>query len=1046
MKKPSLFTKIAVGAVALGVGVSVIPGAIATNEYVANGLTTETAAASCWEIKQNDPESKSGAYWLWTDEMDAPAQFYCDQETNGGGWVMIGRGREGWTEDYAGKGDPRQLATNPDGTDAFSPVQLPSSTVDALLGDTKVQDLEDGVRFYRAGNATGTTWQNMYAKRTKTEDWSWTLSAYHPWENIRYDNDPALGADRSYATSVNRISNDNDYYYSNNFYGRSNQSWKIGFAYGRLVQGTDTATSYLWSPRGVGYAIPFTQVFVRPKLTQADLNLADIADSGTAAATERALPASFSSRVTWRTSPNSGTGSTSELNTRVQAINQLGDTVFTGGDFAYVEHATTGEKVQQKFIAGYNVNTGELVRTFTPQLNGQVKAISPLPNGKLAVGGEFTRVNGQPSNGFVILDPVTGATDTSLGWDVVNRNASGVSFVKSIDVQGNYVYIGGNFTHVKGATSDTYAYSKNIARFRLNDNSVDWSWRPTTNGTVNGVSASDDGVAIGGYFSTLNDQRAWKLAYINTTDGKAAQNWEWTLSLRATNPNHRDGFQFDVQDAGSTIWTAGAEHLLAQYEKSNLANRPTTYITKSGGDFQDLSMNNGVLYAACHCGDWIYTGATTHDNPWNAPTYSGVNTIRLISAFDAQTGEILPQFNPSLQGQRGHGIWASFTDSTGTLWVGGDITRSLGYNGVQQTVGFARYAPADSTAPATASNLAVTTDGTTDTLTWTGVSERGVTYQILRDNRVVASTSDTSYKLPTTEDARYFVRVADAAGNVSASTPVAVADKPAPSPEPTIDPTTEAPVEPTAEPTTEAPAEPTAEPTADPTTEAPTEPVAEPTTEAPAEPENPNVKPIEEITEEPAPPVVEENPAPAEPVAPVEPVKPADQKVVASGDNWDVAFVLTNEYDKTWRNTNYAYNTARQWYVGPTSIGWGEFSLATRLQFGYYEQPMSMFLRKEMQLTPQANQELVLTTYADDGLAIYVNGREVNRTNLMANAAPNTPARKAVPYSLAKATPITVVVPASQLNQGKNVIAVEVHSYRRSESATFDMEAILRTK
>lgn len=1025
MKKPSLFTKIAVGAVALGVGVSVVPGAIATNEYVANGLTTETAAASCWEIKQNDPESKSGAYWLWTDEMDAPAQFYCDQETNGGGWVMIGRGREGWSEDYAGKGDPRELATNPDGTDAFSPVQLPSSTVDALLGDTKVQDLEDGVRFYRAGNAAGTAWQNMYAKRTKTENWSWTLSAYHPWESIRYDNDPSLGANRSVATSVNRISNDNDYYYSNNFYGRSNQSWKIGFAFGRNVQGTDTAASYLWGPRGTGYGIPFTQVFVRPKLTQADLNLTDIADSGTAAATERALPASFSSRVSWRTSADSGTGSTSELNTRVQAINQLGDTVYTGGDFAFVENATTGEKVQQKFIAGYNVNTGELVRSFAPQLNGQVKAISPLPNGKLAVGGEFTRVNGQPSNGFVILDPVTGATDTSLGWDVVNRNASGTSFVKAIDVQGNYVYIGGNFTHVKGTTSDTYAYSKNIARFRLNDNSVDWSWRPVTNGTVNGVSASDEGVAIAGYFSTLNDQRAWKLAYINTTDGKAAQNWEWTLSHRATNPNPRDGFQFDVQDAGSTIWTAGAEHLVAQYDKSNLSNRLTTAITKSGGDFQDLSLDsNNVLYAACHCGDWIYYGATTHDNPWNAPTYSGVNTIRLISAFDAQTGEILPQFNPKLQGQRGHGIWASFTDSTGTLWVGGDITRSLGYNGVQQTIGFARYAPADSTAPATASNLSVTTDGTTDTLSWTGVSERGVTYQILRDNRVIASTADTSYKLPTTEDARYFVRVSDAAGNVSASTPVAVAAKPQPTPEPTVEPTTEAPAEPTVEPTTETP--------------------AEPTTEAPVQPDNPNVKPIEEITEEPVPPVVEENPAPAEPVAPVEPVKPADQQVVASGDTWDVAFWLTNQYDTTWRNTDYSYDTARQWYVAPTSIGWGQASLATRLQFPFYYQPMSMFLRKELELSPQDHQQLVLTTYADDGMAIYVNGQEVSRSNLMAGAAANTPAQRSIAYSLAKASPITVVVPASQLNQGKNVIAVEVHSNRRYGSATFDMEAVIR--
>ncbi|WP_237224141.1 fibrinogen-like YCDxxxxGGGW domain-containing protein [Rothia nasisuis] len=1023
MKKPSLITKIAVGAVALGVGVSTLPGATANAAYVANGLSSETAAASCWEIKQNDPESKSGAYWLWTDEMDAPAQFYCDQETNGGGWVMIGRGREGWSEDYAGKGNPRDLATNPDGTDAFSPVQLPSTTVDALLGSTKVKDLEDGVRFNRAGNAEGTAWQNMYAQRSKIEDWSWTLSAYHPWENVRYDNDPTLGADRTTALSVNRVSNDNDYYYANNFYGRSNQQWKIGFAYGRMLQGTTSADSYLWSPSSTGYAIPFTQVFVRPKLTQADLNLTDIADSGTAESTKPALPSSRSSRVSWRTSAESGTGSTSELNTRVQAIDQLGDTVYTGGDFAFVENAATGEKVQQKFIAGYDVNTGELVRTFTPQLNGQVKAIAPLPNGKLAVGGEFTEVNGQPSKGFVILDPVTGATDTSLGWDVVNRGASGVSFVKSITVHGGHVYIGGNFTHVKGSTSNVYAYSKNVARFRLSDNSVDWNWRPVTNGTVNGISASDEGISIAGYFSTLNGDPAWKLAYLNLTDGKAAQQWNWTLSYRANNPTSRDGFQFDVQDAGSTVWSAGAEHLLAQYEKANLANRPSTFITKSGGDFQDLSLNkNGVLFAACHCGDWIYSGADTFNNPWEAPTYNGVNTIRLVAAFDSQTGEILPSFNPILQGARGHGVWATFTDSTGVLWVGGDITRSLGTNGVQQTVGFARYAPSDSTAPATASNLAVTTDGTTDSLTWNGAGERGVTYQILRNNRVVASTTKTNYSLPTTEGARYFVRVADAAGNLSASTPVATVANPVPNPAPTTEkPVTEPPV---------------AEPTPTATTEAPVDP---------ATPVDPAVKPIDQITEEPAPPVVEENPAPAEPVTPAEPVKPADQQIVSSGDQWNVAFYLTNRYDKTWRSTDYAYNTARQWYVAPTSIGWGEFSLATRLQFSYFEQPMSMFLRKEIELTPQPNQELVLTTYADDGIAIYVNGREVNRTNLMAGATANTAAQSDVTYSLAKATPITVVVPASQLNQGKNVIAVEVHSYRRAKSSTFDMDATLRT-
>ena len=74
-----------------------------------NGTTSDRAAASCWEAKQANPEAKSGAYWLYTPLMSQPAQFYCDQETDGGGWVKIGEGRDGWTENYEGQGDASQL-------------------------------------------------------------------------------------------------------------------------------------------------------------------------------------------------------------------------------------------------------------------------------------------------------------------------------------------------------------------------------------------------------------------------------------------------------------------------------------------------------------------------------------------------------------------------------------------------------------------------------------------------------------------------------------------------------------------------------------------------------------------------------------------------------------------------------------------------------------------------------------------------------------------------------------------------------------------------
>lgn len=147
-------------------------------------------------------------------------------------------------------------------------------------------------------------------------------------------------------------------------------------------------------------------MFLRPKLTQADLNLSDYADAGASGSTRRALPNSYSAKVTWRTSDTTGTGTLGELNTYVQAITQVGNTVFTGGDFAWVENAATGEKVQQKFLAGYDVTTGELVRTFMPTFNGQIKALEALPNGTLAVGGEFTEVNGEKVAGLVILTPL----------------------------------------------------------------------------------------------------------------------------------------------------------------------------------------------------------------------------------------------------------------------------------------------------------------------------------------------------------------------------------------------------------------------------------------------------------------------------------------------------------------------------------------------------------------------------------------------------------------------------------------------------------------
>ena len=745
------------------------PASAATGTH--DGSSSDKAAASCYEVKQVNPSASSGTYWLYTPQMSGPAQFYCDQETDGGGWVMIGRGREGWTESYNGTGDPNQLHQNPTGPSAFTPVQLPANTVDALLNGIKPQDLPDGMRLHRAHNARGTQWQNVYVQRPQTEQWTWAMSYGQRWGTVKF-----TGAGINRTAHMGRHASEmapGITTSSVRFFANPNQGYQIGFAYGALVNfGNENSDSYIYHKRGsFGYSIPFTQVFLRPKLTQRDLNFSQIG-SGSAASNRRALPNSYTMPVRWRTSEQTGTGKKNEMNTYVQAITQVGDTVFTGGDFKYVESAG-GERVDQSYLAGYNVDSGELVRSFRPTFNGQIKALEALPNNRLAVGGEFTEVNGEKVNHFVILDATTGQIDRTWDLQIQRRNGDAAQ-VKTLLVQDGYLYIGGNFTHVKGNTSKAYAYSRGAARIKLSNGEVDWNWRPNFNGTVNGITAASDNSTVhaAGYFTELNNQRAFRLAALNGSNASNIK-WEWEPSLKL---NITDrivyAFQFDVQDAGSTVWTGGADHLIANYSKNGYG-RISSSISKYGGDWQDLHLSGNTIYGACHCGDVLFEGSTGYHTYWKES--KAVHRMRLVAAFDKDSGEVIGEFSPVLKGASGYGVWESFVDSRGNLWVGGDINRSLGANGEQRTVGFARFASRDVTAPSTPSNLSVQRDGSTDKLSWSGVRESGTRYQVLRDDRVIATVSGTSYEVEHTDGARYYVRSIDTSENFSASTGAAQA-------------------------------------------------------------------------------------------------------------------------------------------------------------------------------------------------------------------------------------------------------------------------------
>ena len=382
---------------------------------------------------------------------------------------------------------------------------------------------------------------------------------------------------------------------------------------------------------------------------------------------------------TWGVSgQNPAETQTASLDVLVWDFKQIGDRMFVAGGFLNVQETKTSTPIPQAFVAAFDVDTGEWISTWTPQLDRIAYALDESPSGALLVGGEFETVNGQTRRGLVALDPITGAIDPSFAGAVDRPWSTNRAMVREIEVVGSTIYVAGNFSHLDGVGGTRTRVYK-AGRFSDASGAIDTDWKPEVTGSgIWGlaIDPSRNEVHLSGYFTAVNGEA--DTGHFHTVDDSTGASVGGKIELPRNYPFAQLEV-FDVAVGDDLVFAIGEQHIvqvLAAEDQQMLGYHHTGQRNDgfewtggfAGGAYQAGERIGDVVYAGCHCTYSERNGFVNHYS-----SFSGRRTPhRLVMAYDAGTGELIEPFMPDIHSPR-DGMWSVASDTNGCLYIGGDF-------------------------------------------------------------------------------------------------------------------------------------------------------------------------------------------------------------------------------------------------------------------------------------------------------------------------------------------------------------------------------------
>ena len=407
-------------------------------------------------------------------------------------------------------------------------------------------------------------------------------------------------------------------------------------------------------------------------------------------------PAEFSGSpdVVWDVgNPDMTSRHTNQLRAIVRDMEEFEGHMYVAGKFQDVI-APDGSASRQPYLARFDLETGAWDASFRPVVDDIIYAIEITADGRLFVGGEM-------DGGAVLYDARTGSRIGGFNPGLIN--SWGPPAVFDVEVVGEQVYLGGDFTESQGVELS------NLARVNATTGVLDQSWTPKADlDTVTplfagslvfaiAVDESRSRVYVAGKFGGINgDDSASYFATLRPSDGQPVPGLR--QGLPAGILNHREGYSMwmeDVQFDGDRVYLGGNGHQTMTMNASDLAVMSTFFSNNgvgqqiTGGDTQVIHVGESTVWSGCHCwgsvgpfpigsyisgNDGVMAESEYERFAWDFSQTNpfGQQDVKAGYGIDRATDQLVP-LTFDLGGQAG--AYAIVEDSLGRLWMGGQFTR-----------------------------------------------------------------------------------------------------------------------------------------------------------------------------------------------------------------------------------------------------------------------------------------------------------------------------------------------------------------------------------